>query len=91
MNFLEYVAYGSLASIVLIFTAKILLYGSLHREEDYYERKYEAFGHRKLTGAGEGQISAPGADSDGDADIRERSDLFGIVCHEGREGGGRDE
>ena len=37
---LKYFMYGILASGILIFIAKVLLYGIAHRDGDYYEKKY---------------------------------------------------
>lgn len=50
MILFEYMVFGLIASCVLIFIAKIVLYGILHREEGYYEEFYEKLDKKPLSG-----------------------------------------
>ena len=59
MILLKYFMYGILASGILIFIAKVLLYGIAHRDGDYYEIRGTGqgflkrnFGGRALRGRG---------------------------------------
>jgi hypothetical protein len=88
MILLKYFMYGILASGILIFIAKVLLYGIAHRDGDYYEKKYGELDRAYLSGISEDGTSV-GADSDADKDIRDLSNIPGIV-HEDEEGGGED-
>lgn len=90
MILLKFFMYGILASGILIFIAKVLLYGIAHRDSDYYEKEYAAFDRPALCGISDEKTGAHvESRSDADRDIRDRSNLPGII-HDDEDEGGED-